>query len=52
MHVFSFTLNFLPSIKKKKKKDRTPDGRLMRNGRKSVGTVRLNIKGSTFDLAA
>ena len=52
MHVFSFTLNFLPSTKKKKKKDRTPDGRLMRNGRKSVGTVRLNIKGSTFDLAA
>ena len=51
MHVFSFTLNFFPS-EKKKKKDRTPDGRLMRNGRKSVGTVRLNIKGSTFDLAA
>ena len=31
------------SLPKKKKKDRTPDGRLMRNGRKSVGTVRLNI---------
>ena len=51
MYFHSLSTFSLPK-KKKKKKDRTPDGRLMRNGRKSVGTVRLNIKGSTFDLAA